>query len=284
MAPGAETVITLYLQAPPPTGRATSRFTVYSGDTDTDLADNVAVEETTFTIGAITADLRLRRTPGTATVCAGAPFSYTLAVDNQGAEIARDLKLVETLPAGLRMSSARSTDLACTVSSDPLACHRDNLTVGAMSEVLVTGRAPTTPGLYRSYAGVSGSTADNNTHDNVSEFALTVTTCAANYQLDWWTVDGGGQTFASGGAYTLGNTAGQPDVANQSGGTFSLSGGFWHPDARIRTEGAVSPDSGGVISHKGSSGIDLQLNFPAALPLIRSTLSLTRALKLKPSV
>jgi len=55
------------------------------------------------------------------------------------------------------------------------------------------------------------------------------------YDLTWNTVDGGGAIFASGGGYTVGGTAGQPDAAVWSGGGYTLpqgpiavSGGFWH--------------------------------------------------------
>ncbi len=48
------------------------------------------------------------------------------------------------------------------------------------------------------------------------------------YDLGWNTVDNGGVTFASGGGYTLGGTAGQPDAALWSGGGYTLAGGFWH--------------------------------------------------------
>ena len=46
------------------------------------------------------------------------------------------------------------------------------------------------------------------------------------YALDWWTVDGGGDT-STGGNYSLGGTIGQPDAGTSSGGTYALSGGFW---------------------------------------------------------
>jgi len=49
----------------------------------------------------------------------------------------------------------------------------------------------------------------------------------AGYSLDWWTVDGGGATFSTGGAYSLGGTIGQADAGALSGGTYSLRGGFW---------------------------------------------------------
>jgi hypothetical protein len=48
------------------------------------------------------------------------------------------------------------------------------------------------------------------------------------YGLSWWTVDGGGIMGASGGGFTLAGTAGQPDAGGPlSGGSFSVSGGFW---------------------------------------------------------
>ena len=47
------------------------------------------------------------------------------------------------------------------------------------------------------------------------------------YNLTWWTVDGGGQTFSTGGSYSLGGTIGQPDAGLLTGGGYQLSGGFW---------------------------------------------------------
>mgnify|MGYP001575683705 CR=1 FL=1 len=47
------------------------------------------------------------------------------------------------------------------------------------------------------------------------------------YTLSWWTVDGGGATFSTGGGYSLGGTAGQPDAGLLSGGGYTLGGGFW---------------------------------------------------------
>lgn len=47
------------------------------------------------------------------------------------------------------------------------------------------------------------------------------------YNLEWNTLSGGGQTFATGGAYSLGGTAGQADAGSLTGGSYALSGGFW---------------------------------------------------------
>lgn len=47
-----------------------------------------------------------------------------------------------------------------------------------------------------------------------------------NYNLSWFTIDGGGGT-SSGGVYVLSGTIGQPDAGQLSGGDYSLVGGFW---------------------------------------------------------
>ena len=48
------------------------------------------------------------------------------------------------------------------------------------------------------------------------------------YDLDWWTVDGGGASPSPGTGYSLGGTIGQPDAATWQGASgYTLSGGFW---------------------------------------------------------
>ena len=49
----------------------------------------------------------------------------------------------------------------------------------------------------------------------------------SGYDLSWWTVDGGGNTGDTGGAYTLGGTIGQPDAGILAAGDYTLHAGFW---------------------------------------------------------
>ena len=49
----------------------------------------------------------------------------------------------------------------------------------------------------------------------------------SGYDLSWWTVDGGGDTGGSSGAYTLGGTIGQPDAGVLAAGAYTLNSGFW---------------------------------------------------------
>ncbi|MBN2149618.1 MAG: hypothetical protein JW726_19680 [Anaerolineales bacterium] len=52
------------------------------------------------------------------------------------------------------------------------------------------------------------------------------------YDLSWFTIDSGGETFSSGGGYSLGGTIGQADAGAMHGGGYVLAGGFW-PDTHI---------------------------------------------------
>ncbi len=46
------------------------------------------------------------------------------------------------------------------------------------------------------------------------------------YDISWFTIDGGGGT-STGGGFSLSGTIGQPDAGVMSGGNFTLVGGFW---------------------------------------------------------
>ena len=52
---------------------------------------------------------------------------------------------------------------------------------------------------------------------------------ADDFAIDWWTVDGGGEMWTTGGDFELSGTIGQPDASTtiMSGGDFELAGGFW---------------------------------------------------------
>ena len=90
---------------------------------------------------------------------------------------------------------------------------------------------------------------------------LAVGALTVGYSMDWRTVDSGGITFASGGDYRLGATAGQPDPGILTGGNYRLTGGFWvshsgggcirNPawlcNGDVDGDGAVNPVDGGLV-------------------------------------
>ena len=75
--------------------------------------------------------------------------------------------------------------------------------------------------------------------------------------LSWNTIDGGGQTFSTGGAFGLGGTIGQPDAGAMSGGSFGLTGGFWGGSASTPT----------LIGHVTWQGRPAQPNILQQLPI-----------------
>jgi hypothetical protein len=63
----------------------------------------------------------------------------------------------------------------------------------------------------------------------------------ATYSVTWSTVDGGGEMYSAGGAYTLGGTVGQPDAGVLEGGAYTLAGGFWGGGAAAVRYGIYLP-------------------------------------------
>jgi hypothetical protein len=58
--------------------------------------------------------------------------------------------------------------------------------------------------------------------------ALVANTGFGDYTIDWWTIDGGGEMFTTGGDFELSGTIGQPDAGVvMTGGDYALAGGFW---------------------------------------------------------
>ena len=69
------------------------------------------------------------------------------------------------------------------------------------------------------------------------------------YSIDWSTIDGGGGTSTN-GQYSLSGTIGQAEAGGMmSGGSYSLTGGFWSLISIVQTTGAPRLN----ITHSGNS-------------------------------
>ena len=53
------------------------------------------------------------------------------------------------------------------------------------------------------------------------------TQAGSGYDLTWYTIDGGGAMFSTGGSYSLGGTISQSDAGTLGDGGYTLNGGFW---------------------------------------------------------
>jgi hypothetical protein len=65
---------------------------------------------------------------------------------------------------------------------------------------------------------------------------------AQEYDLSWYSIDGGGVMRSTGGDFELSGTIGQPDAGAMAGGGFELNGGFWFqiPPTDCNEDGVVS--------------------------------------------
>jgi hypothetical protein len=87
--------------------------------------------------------------------------------------------------------------------------------------------------------------------------AIGAAPASAQLAVSQFTIDGGGSTGASGGAFTLGGTIAQPDAGRSTGGSFALSGGFWAAGSVV----TAAPEGG------AGNGTDDGTTPPDAVPL-----------------
>jgi hypothetical protein len=67
---------------------------------------------------------------------------------------------------------------------------------------------------------------------------VAITNLACGFEIDWFTLDGGGGT-SSNNTYVLSGTIGQPDAGSaMTGGAYSVQGGFWSGAYAVQTPGA----------------------------------------------
>jgi hypothetical protein len=74
---------------------------------------------------------------------------------------------------------------------------------------------------------------------------------AQNYSIGWYKIAGGGGT-STGGTYQVSGTIGQPDASGaMTGGSYSLTGGFWSLISVAQTPGLPNL----TVTHSGNSVI-----------------------------
>jgi hypothetical protein len=74
---------------------------------------------------------------------------------------------------------------------------------------------------------------------------------AQNYSINWYKIAGGGGTSTN-GPYSLNGTIGQHDAGGpMTGGSYSLTGGFWALISVVQTAGLPNL----IITHSGNSVI-----------------------------
>jgi hypothetical protein len=108
---------------------------------------------------------------------------------------------------------------------------------------------------------------------------------AKTYTIDWYKIAGGGGT-STGGTYQVSGTLGQPDAsAAMTGGSYSLTGGFWSLISVVQTVGVpnlrivpVGPNSVSIQwPNTGSYTLQQNSNLAAPAGWTTSAYSITTA-------
>jgi uncharacterized repeat protein (TIGR01451 family) len=121
------------------------------------------------------ADLSLAKTTSSAVVARGDRISYALAVHNDGPDVAVDVVITDTIPAGLTFVSAAGGGWACTSAGPALTCSRPQLAAGATAAVtlvVIAARA----GTITNTASVTSSTGDPSATPTVKAAVVRVIT------------------------------------------------------------------------------------------------------------
>jgi len=88
---------------------------------------------------------------------------------------------------------------------------------------------------------------------------------AQSYSIDWYKIAGGGGT-STGGTYQVSGTIGQPDaIGTMTGGSFSVTGGFWSLISAIQTVGLPNltishSENNVIVSWPNTGSYTLQQN------------------------
>ncbi len=152
---------------------------------------------------AQTADLVVNQSDSPDPGPAGAVFTYTVRIDNNGPGAATGVMLSDTLPAGATFVGATPTQGTCTQSGGVVTCNIGAVAFLGSATVSVQVRLPAA-GVYTNHATATASTSDPNTTNNLDITEDTTAQVAADMTL---TVVDSPDPVAAGQAYSYTVTA-----------------------------------------------------------------------------
>lgn len=126
-------------------------------------------------------NLSLRIVDAPDPVSTGAQLQYQLIVNNSGPNGATNIRITDTLPAGVSAVTTSGTGWRCASAAGTLTCTRASLAVGGTSQVNVTITAPAAAGQIVNRASVIADQLDS---DNTNNSASVTTTVIADRDND----------------------------------------------------------------------------------------------------
>ncbi|HEX2832283.1 MAG TPA: hypothetical protein VHW00_04670 [Thermoanaerobaculia bacterium] len=129
------------------------------------------------------ADLAIAKSAPSNNVLIGSPIAYTLAVTNNGPDVANSVSVTDTLPAGHTGITASGTGWTCNVVSLTVTCTAATLNTGAAPAITINTNGPATPQTFTNFASVTSGTTDTNNANDSGSWTITTNPNQADIEL-----------------------------------------------------------------------------------------------------
>ena len=172
------------------------------------------------------ADLAITKTDDPDPVAVGRPVTYTLDVVNNGPAPATDVRVTDTLPVGVSVTSITSSQGSCSQSGRTVTCLLDDIDRDSMARITIVLNPGTTVRPITNTARVSSDLRDPDQSDNIAS-ATTQVVSGGTIIVEKQTLpDGSSQSFVFTTSYGPGFSLsdGQSNTsAPLAAGTYSVS-------------------------------------------------------------
>ena len=153
--------------------QVTAAATVRSSTADPNGGNNAVAQ--TFTVGAATADVSIRKSASPNPVPVGGTVTFSMVVSNAGPSDARGLVVTDPLPAGLRLAGAQAPG-SCAPLGRTVICNVGTLGAGASATVSISAvvLSSALPGPLVNRVTVQSETADRNPGNNSASISVQI--------------------------------------------------------------------------------------------------------------
>jgi uncharacterized repeat protein (TIGR01451 family) len=153
--------------------QVTAAATVRSSTPDPNGGNNAVAQ--TFTVGAATADVSIRKSASPNPVAVGGTVTFSMVVTNSGPSDARGLVVTDPLPAGLRLAGAQAPG-SCAPLGRTVICNVGSLGAGASATVAISAvvLSGALPGPLVNSVTVQSETADRNPGNNSASISVRI--------------------------------------------------------------------------------------------------------------
>jgi uncharacterized repeat protein (TIGR01451 family) len=138
LANGASSLLTVIVRVSPDAGGEITNTVVSSNPDDRNPDNDRDTEITPVDDSLPVADLSIDKDDGGVSAVPGEVLTYTLTVSNAGPDVARDVTVTDSLPAGLSLISVDSPVGTCGDTDGALLCTIDDMPPGEFTVTLTT--------------------------------------------------------------------------------------------------------------------------------------------------